>query len=103
MRALDIGLLLAACAGAVTAAAQTSLESRNLQADCELDYIKDTRSPLGVQLITNACNILSRADTRLHRSQRAYAQCILAVIPGSQSNAASSQLAAACQQRYPLY
>jgi hypothetical protein len=55
-----------------------------------------------VQLITDACNILSRAETRFHPSQLAYAQCILAVIPGTQSSAASSQLAAACRERYPL-
>jgi len=101
MRWIDFGIMWA-CLTAHGAAAQTFSESRRLHTDCLLSHVGDTQSPFGVRLIDNACRYLSLGSSRPHPSSIAYAECILAVIPGAGSDAASSSLASACRQRFPV-
>jgi hypothetical protein len=85
--------------GTAAANAQTSSQSRQWKSDCVVQHIGDTRSNSAVRLINQACGYLSSGRSSLHPRESAYWQCILRVVPGSQSNAATSSLARACRHR----
>ncbi len=85
---------------ALMAHAQT--EEMQQTAQCVLSATKDTRSPLAVQLIRQACNDMVVHTSGLYERQRAYDQCLIQNLSGAQSNAAASQIQSACRTTYPL-
>ena len=82
------------------AKAQSALER---QAQCELASIRDTRSPLAVQLIRSACNWLAlNADSLLNEQNNKYYICLVQNLSGAQSNDAAQAIASACRSGNPL-
>ncbi len=101
------GRLLIAASGAALmlqacpVRAQLLIDRLRQKADCELDHIADTRSRYGVSLIRDACSFLVTPTSSFHPGRVGFARCVLQVVPGSQSEAASVELASACRQRFP--
>ena len=91
---------VASCAAWRPGPAHALGNSRAWQADCVLNHVGSTRSPFGVSLIRQACNYLSLRANSLHARDRAYQECILSVVPGSQSDVAANSLASACRARF---
>jgi len=81
--------------------AQLLIDRLREKAGCELDHIADTRSRYGVSLIRDACSFLVTPTSSFHPGRVGFARCVLQVVPGSQSEAASVELASACRQRFP--
>jgi len=73
------------------------------QAQCELVSIRDTRSPLAVQLIRSACNWLAlNGDSLLNEQNKKYYLCLVQNLSGAQSNDAAQAIASACRAANPL-
>ena len=81
--------------------AQLLIDRLRQKADCELNHIADTRSRYGVSLIRDACSFLVTPTSSFHPGRMEFARCVLQVMPGSQSEVASVELASACRQRFP--
>jgi len=71
------------------------------QAQCELSAIRDTRSPLAIQLIHSACNWLAIDSGLLNANNRKYHMCILQYLSGVQDDAAAGAVVSACRVSYP--
>jgi hypothetical protein len=80
--------------------AQTDVEK---QAQCELSWVRDTRSPLAVQYIRSACNWLAvNGDSLLNESSKGYYVCLVRQLSGAQSNEAAAAIMSACRASNPL-
>jgi hypothetical protein len=99
-RVILAALTLVVLAPTELAKAQSAIER---QAQCELASIRDTRSPLAVQLIRSACNWLAlNADSLLNEQNKKYYLCLVQNLSGAQSNDAAQTIAAACRTANPL-
>ena len=91
------GILLWSCG---LAAAQSTEEK---QAQCELSFIRDTRSALAVQYIRSACNWLAlNGDSLLNERSRGYYICLVQQLSGAQANEAVAAIISACRTSNPL-
>jgi hypothetical protein len=73
------------------------------QAQCELSAIRDTRSPLAVQLIRSACNWLAlNSDSLLNEGNRNYYACLVQNLSGVQVDTAAQAIVSACRAANPL-
>ncbi|MGY8664702.1 VF_A0006 family four-cysteine protein [Bradyrhizobium sp. UFLA05-109] len=104
------GALLALVSSVVAAAAlvsssgsvvaQTDMEK---QAQCELSFIRDTRSPLAIQYIRSACNWLAlNGDSLLNERSKGYYACLVQQLSGAQANEAAAAIISACRTSNPL-
>ena len=104
-RVLFTLLTTAAAAASLTssagpAAAQSDQEK---QAQCELSFIRDTRSALAVQYIRSACNwLVLNGDSLLNERSRGYYICLVQQLSGAQSNEAAGAIISACRTANPL-
>jgi hypothetical protein len=97
MMAWTAGTLMSS---AGSAAAQSTQER---QAQCELSFIRDTRSPLAVQSIRSACNWLAlNGDSLLNERSRGYYICLVQQLSGAQSNEGAAAIISACRTSNPL-
>jgi len=71
------------------------------QAQCELSTIRDTKSPLAIQLIHSACNWLAIDSGALNESNRKYHMCLLQYLSGAQDDTATRAIVAACRASHP--
>jgi hypothetical protein len=84
-----------------SAVAQTDLEK---QAQCELSFIRDTRSPLAVQYIRSACNwLVLNGDSLLNERNKGYYLCLVQQLSGAQGNEAAAAIVSACRTSNPLW
>jgi hypothetical protein len=100
--AIIAALLLVGAAFALTESgkAQGAIER---QAACELSAIRETRSPLAVQLIRSACNWLAlNSGSLLNERNRNYYACLVQNLSGVQSDVAAQAIASACRASNPL-
>jgi hypothetical protein len=98
-------LTVAGSAGALMFSAGSALaqSAQEKQAQCELSFIRDTRSPLAVQSIRSACNWLAlNGDSLLSERSRGYYVCLVQQLSGAQSNEAAAAIASACRTSNPL-
>jgi hypothetical protein len=94
--AIVVGTLLSFCGPVM---AQTNAEK---QARCELSAIRDTRSPVAVQLIRSACNWLAlNGDTLLNAGGKNYRICLVQQLSGVQADQAAAVIVSACRTSYP--
>ena len=79
--------------------AQTSME---MQAQCELSAIRDTRSALAIQFIRSACNWLAlNGDSLLNESSKGYHVCLVRQLSGVQADEAAGAIVSACRTSSP--
>lgn len=77
--------------------------SREVQAECELSAIRDTRSVLAIQLIRSACNWLAlNGGSSLHESGKNYNNCLVQRLSGVQADEAAGAILSACRTSHPL-
>ena len=80
--------------------AQTTQQQQ--QAQCELSAIRDTRSPVAIQLIHSACNWLSlNGDSPLNERSRGYYICLVQELSGTQADQAAVVIVSACRTASP--
>ncbi|WP_305880511.1 VF_A0006 family four-cysteine protein [Bradyrhizobium sp. CCGUVB1N3] len=80
--------------------AQSAMER---QAQCELSFIRDTRSPVAIQYIRSACNWLSlNGDSLLNERSKGYYVCLVQQLSGVQANEAAAAVISACRTSNPL-
>jgi hypothetical protein len=77
--------------------------SREVQAECELSAIRDTRSAVAIQLIRSACNWLAlNGDSSLHENGKNYNNCLVQQLSGVQADEAAGAILSACRTSNPL-
>ena len=82
------------------ALAQSDMER---QAQCELSFIRDTRSPVAIQYIRSACNWLAlNGDSLLNEGSKGYYICLVQQLSGAQANEAAAAVISACRTSNPL-
>ena len=105
VRVLFALLMMAGAAGALASSAGSAVaqSAQEKQAQCELSFIRDTRSPLAVQYIRSACNWLAlNGDSLLNERSRGYYICLVQQLSGAQSNEAAAAIMSACRTSNPL-
>lgn len=98
-------LMVAGAAEALLSSAGSALaqSDQEKQAQCELSFIRDTRSPLAVQSIRSACNWLAlNGDSLLNERSRGYYICLVQQLSGAQSNEGAAAIISACRTSNPL-
>jgi hypothetical protein len=102
--ALQATLAIVAWVGstlAATVSPRAQMDGSERQAQCELSTIRDTRSPLAIQLIHAACNWLAIDSGPLNENNQRYHRCLLQYLSGVQDDAAASRVVSACRTSYP--
>src|SRR5215471_4709189 len=71
------------------------------QAQCELNSIGDTRSPMAVDFIRSSCNWLAVNNGGLDERNRKYHLCLLQYLSGVQDDLAAARIISSCRTSYP--
>jgi hypothetical protein len=98
-------LAILVVAGAILSSGGSAFaqSSREVQAECELSAIRDTRSALAIQLIRSACNWLAlNGGSSLHESGKNYNNCLVQRLSGVQADEAAGAILSACRTSNPL-
>ena len=91
-------------AGAVMCPADSARAqfSTQMQAQCELSAIRDTRSAFAIQTIRSACNWLAvNEGSLLNESLRGYYVCLVQNLSGAQTDGAAAAIVSACRAANP--
>ncbi|MBR0713144.1 hypothetical protein JQ632_04190 [Bradyrhizobium liaoningense] len=98
-------LMVAGVAGTLVSSAGSAIaqSAQERQAQCELSFVRDTRSALAVQYIRSACNWLAlNGDSLLNERSRGYYICLVQQLSGAQANEAATAIISACRTSNPL-
>jgi hypothetical protein len=71
------------------------------QAQCEIDAIGATKSPVAVDFIRTACNRLAIDAEGLDESNRRYHLCLVKNLSGAQDDAAAARIISSCRTLNP--
>jgi len=79
---------------------QAFIDDAEKQAQCELNSIGTTRSPMAVDFIRSSCNWLA-INTGLDERNRNYHLCLLQYLSGVQDDAAAARIISSCRTSNP--